>query len=279
MPQRKGLLIGVVMKKIFMSAAVALPFMAFSAAANADVVYLSATVDVGGSMTADYSATATPKTKTLSASKTSTHVNNVINKGLSSSDNASANSTHGTSGAANASGTATSSLALTSAADGVFTITGNSTASTTNAASSTANASSYNYGSGSYEFTVTAPTTVTLTATDTQTCATCGYEVVTLDGKTFDIAANTTETFTVWLGNTGTYTLDVYDSAATTSGPDYAYINGSGTHSSAGSFDSTLSFSMVSGVPEVSSWAMMLAGFGALGFVGFRRRKSDRLAV
>jgi hypothetical protein len=32
-------------------------------------------------------------------------------------------------------------------------------------------------------------------------------------------------------------------------------------------------------VPETSTWLMMFAGFGALGFVGFRRRKADRLTA
>ncbi len=35
----------------------------------------------------------------------------------------------------------------------------------------------------------------------------------------------------------------------------------------------------VSGVPEISSWLMMLAGFGALGLVGFSRKKANCLAV
>jgi hypothetical protein len=36
----------------------------------------------------------------------------------------------------------------------------------------------------------------------------------------------------------------------------------------------SLSLNLASGVPELSSWAMMLAGFSALGFVGFRNKAS-----
>jgi hypothetical protein len=35
----------------------------------------------------------------------------------------------------------------------------------------------------------------------------------------------------------------------------------------------------VTGVPEPSTWAMMLAGFGGLGFAAFRRRRKTRLAI
>ena len=35
----------------------------------------------------------------------------------------------------------------------------------------------------------------------------------------------------------------------------------------------------VSGVPEVSTWAMMLAGFAALGFTGYRRNKNAAVAA
>jgi hypothetical protein len=35
----------------------------------------------------------------------------------------------------------------------------------------------------------------------------------------------------------------------------------------------------VSGVPELSTWAMMLAGFAGLGFVGYRRNKAAASAA
>jgi hypothetical protein len=35
----------------------------------------------------------------------------------------------------------------------------------------------------------------------------------------------------------------------------------------------------LTGVPEVSTWAMMIAGFGALGFVGYRRNKVAAFAA
>ena len=36
--------------------------------------------------------------------------------------------------------------------------------------------------------------------------------------------------------------------------------------------------SMTSGVPEPRTWAMMLIGFGLMGFIGFKKRVRDRLA-
>jgi hypothetical protein len=41
----------------------------------------------------------------------------------------------------------------------------------------------------------------------------------------------------------------------------------------------TLDNVSVTGVPEVSTWAMMLAGFTALGFAGYRRNKAATLAA
>jgi hypothetical protein len=43
-------------------------------------------------------------------------------------------------------------------------------------------------------------------------------------------------------------------------------------------------FALVDGVsltsvPEPSTWAMMLAGFGGLGFAAFRRRRRTRMAI
>jgi hypothetical protein len=42
----------------------------------------------------------------------------------------------------------------------------------------------------------------------------------------------------------------------------------------AGTIPSDFEFA-VSGVPEVSTWAMMLAGFAGLGFLGFRKSRQD----
>jgi hypothetical protein len=41
----------------------------------------------------------------------------------------------------------------------------------------------------------------------------------------------------------------------------------------------TAGFSYTSAVPELSTWAMMLAGFGALGFAGYRRNKAASVAA
>jgi hypothetical protein len=41
----------------------------------------------------------------------------------------------------------------------------------------------------------------------------------------------------------------------------------------------TAQFSSETAVPELSTWAMMLAGFGALGFAGYRRNKAASVAA
>jgi hypothetical protein len=40
----------------------------------------------------------------------------------------------------------------------------------------------------------------------------------------------------------------------------------------------TLDNVSVTAVPEISTWAMLLAGFGALGFAGYRRNKAASVA-
>jgi hypothetical protein len=40
----------------------------------------------------------------------------------------------------------------------------------------------------------------------------------------------------------------------------------------------TATITMSSAVPEPSTWAMMVLGFAGLGFLAYRRRRSDALA-
>jgi hypothetical protein len=40
-----------------------------------------------------------------------------------------------------------------------------------------------------------------------------------------------------------------------------------------------VAFLSVGSVPETSTWAMMLAGFAGLGFLGYRRNKAATLAA
>ena len=46
-----------------------------------------------------------------------------------------------------------------------------------------------------------------------------------------------------------------------------------------GAYNTHFTSVSVSAVPEVSTWAMMLAGFACLGFVGYRRNKAAALAA
>ena len=41
----------------------------------------------------------------------------------------------------------------------------------------------------------------------------------------------------------------------------------------------SLSFKATGGVPEPSTWAMMLAGFAGLGFLGYRETAKARVAA
>jgi hypothetical protein len=61
-----------------------------------------------------------------------------------------------------------------------------------------------------------------------------------------------------------------------TSGGVPAGYNGGGTHVA---LDNLTINSSVSGVPEASTWVMMLAGFAGLGFVGYRRNKAVAVAA
>jgi hypothetical protein len=58
---------------------------------------------------------------------------------------------------------------------------------------------------------------------------------------------------------------------------DLAINNGTG---GSGSWEfGVYSLTYTSGVPETSTWAMMLLGFAGLGFAGYRRAKSTSFAA
>ena len=78
----------------------------------------------------------------------------------------------------------------------------------------------------------------------------------------------------------------------TANGVSYNWSNYSGSDSTLGGIANSVSDSggygccqaaitsvTVTAVPELSTWAMMLAGFAGLGFAGYRRTKSDRAAL
>ena len=110
-------------------------------------------------------------------------------------------------------------------------------------------------------------------------------------GFSFYYAAYAAGSVTVWSGLDGTGTL--LASLALPVTPNAAYVwnpigvTFSGTAESAvfgGSanqigFDNiTLGSAVAGGVPEPSTWAMMLLGFGGLGFAGYRRNKAATFA-
>jgi hypothetical protein len=121
------------------------------------------------------------------------------------------------------------------------------------------------------------------------------------------LTAGKTYTLTFWLsgnpdGPPATKSLDV--SIGSVAGDNFTYTTGANTHSNmmytlesltfvAGS-SNTLSFASqdtaspygpdiggvsIAGIPEASTWAMMLLGFAGLGYAGYRTTREPRTAV
>jgi hypothetical protein len=65
--------------------------------------------------------------------------------------------------------------------------------------------------------------------------------------------------------------------------PGHSYISSSGNPGTFSSyqFDHDFRFedTTIGGVPEPSTWAMMMLGFAGVGFLAYRRRKVPALAV
>lgn len=271
------------MKKILSSAAIVAPLVAFSGGAQAAVVFVSTSVTDVGNVSANYNGTSSAaksggyNSTLIDASQSDVLTNgNDLSKTKTVTSGAIA-TTHAT-----ASASIDSNLTLNSVSSGVFEISGSESVGTgTNASTTKATASADTYGSGTYTFTVTGNTVLTFTDSNTTTGAIASYLDafgiysgtgtlgpqllgVTFNGntssnpQTFDLAA-------------GTYTIDFSDVVGGLS------VTGR-SKSLAGTFDSTLGFSLASAVPEASTWLMMMAGFLGLGFVGFGRQRKDRLA-
>ncbi len=64
-----------------------------------------------------------------------------------------------------------------------------------------------------------------------------------------------------------------FNGATEAANETFTYVAGGGDPST------TNFYNGVSGVPETSTWAMMLAGFAGLGFVGYRRNKLASVAA
>ena len=115
----------------------------------------------------------------------------------------------------------------------------------------------------------------------------------TTNGYGYTVSADSFSTAGVNLA-AGTYYLVLQNAVASdggivgwdeTDGPSTAYefvlgslagISGAGT---SGSESFQIDGNLASGVPELSTWAMLLLGFGGLGFAGLRRRQSGRVAA
>jgi hypothetical protein len=112
------------------------------------------------------------------------------------------------------------------------------------------------------EFTIATAELLTLSATVSNTSAHMGDSRLVLTGPTDESAAFVHTT--AWNAS-----LADYPGVRIAAG-DYSFtinppaVSGSGA---TGAYSLT-----VTGVPEISTWLMMLAGFGALGFVGYRRQ-------
>ena len=91
------------------------------------------------------------------------------------------------------------------------------------------------------------------------------FSSVTLNGTSFNIIQTGTVEF-----------RDLLNKALTPGGNNVLSV--AGTAGSSASYSGTLSFSSMAAVPEPATWAMMLLGFGAVGFSMRRRRPSYRYA-
>lgn len=80
------------------------------------------------------------------------------------------------------------------------------------------------------------------------------------------------------LSPTGTFEFGSLPSTALTAGANNV-LTVSGLNTGDGAFSGTLTFAAVSSVPEPRTWAMMLLGFGAVGFSMRRRRPTLAQAV
>jgi hypothetical protein len=85
-----------------------------------------------------------------------------------------------------------------------------------------------------------------------------------------------------WILNSGSYDISFYNANGGLAIPDYLGGSGKFYQQGNGSFKGTsadfvLNGSVVSAVPEPSTWAMMILGFCGLGFMAYRRK--DKLAL
>jgi hypothetical protein len=109
----------------------------------------------------------------------------------------------------------------------------------------------------------------------------------------FGSTDSSTGTFAVDLGGWsplhGEKILDVTHSSGNLSGGDFTSVSWNGTNAvftgtSNGGFDAiggaSIVFDVSLSTPEASTWAMMLVGFAALGFAGYRAsRKGEAFAA
>ena len=91
------------------------------------------------------------------------------------------------------------------------------------------------------------------------------FSSVTLNGMEFAIASTGDVEF-----------RSLLDQAVSPGGNNTLSVNG--TSGGAASYSGTLSFAQMAAVPEPATWAMMLLGFGAVGFSMRRRQKGYRYA-
>jgi hypothetical protein len=106
-----------------------------------------------------------------------------------------------------------------------------------------------------------------------------------LDNSVFGSFTSTSITDTIAKIGGNSYVNSVYivgdwtpGSGVNATGPDLASFTFSFTQTNVGAISNSASFSIGS-APEPSTWAMMLGGFAALGFVGFRGRRTTAASI
>jgi PEP-CTERM motif len=102
-----------------------------------------------------------------------------------------------------------------------------------------------------------------------------GFNGLTSSGWDVSLGAQTHDTGNLPIGSHGFsgWTTTTFDFLATGSSETLSFLS-TGTGGAAEPPFSLLDGVSMTGVPEPSTWAMMLVGFGLLGYVGFRRRRA-----
>jgi hypothetical protein len=274
---------GVEMKFKILAGA-ALLASAVAPAHAAGVTFLSDLVEAGGVSNASYDGTAANKTTSGTTTATSSAFGFATGSYRDADASGQAKSNYKTTSAAGTLVNEEATANLSSVYSGDVTFIGSTTASTKNA-SAKAYANAQGFGDTfDYQFKASKIGKGATITVDWDTFAisvgnpSTGSWLVYFDGLTVAVGANATGSATFNLVK-GVNELTITEINSV----DYAGVVGK-NGKAAGTNNSQFSFAIaggsagpVPGVPEVSTWAMMLAGFAVIGLVGVGRNNRPRV--